>query len=696
MSLTLSSLINEIKNIGPKREKILTSSGIKTVEELLYYFPIRYEDWRYIKNINQIVIGKMCCLKVYISKMYIQKSRDRRFCWLIITVSDDIGEVELRFANQNYLTKVLKIGELIILRGIPQLDTYNSKIFFSNPDYYVINDKKATPEGTIFPVYRKIKSISSKIIMEIIRSAFEQIDIKEPADKYFFNELNIKDKIACLREIHFPSAHQDIEALENYRTEAQIKLIFEEFYYMQLGLAYLNISKKRNRKGIKYIVDDEIREFARSILPFKLTTGQKKAIYEIVEDMKKPYPMNRLLQGDVGSGKTIVALMAMLICIHNGYQTALMAPTEILAEQHYININNILKDSNIKVELLVRNLNKGIKEKALYNISNGIANITIGTHALIQDNVKFSRLGFVVIDEQHRFGVSHREMLQKKGIEPDVLVVTATPIPRSLALTIYGDLDVSIINVFPKGRKPVKTIIKKDTSRSEVYNWLANELKKGKQAYIVCPLIEESESIQAKAAVELYEFLQDSYLKDFKLGLVHGNIEKDQREATMGKFLNKELNALVATTVIEVGIDVPNASIMIIEHAERFGLSQLHQLRGRVGRSNIQSYCILIVPSKISQPAMTRLHIIKNSNDGFEIAERDLQMRGAGELAGYRQSGFFDLKIANMERDKDMLLKARETAYKFILNLFEQNKESEFEKYFMRDWLNKYYLLEIS
>lgn len=696
MELTLSSSINGIRNIGPKREKILNSSGIKTVEDLLYYFPIRYEDWRYIVNINQIILGRICCLKVCISKMYIQYSKDRRFRWLIIAASDGTGEVELRFANQNYLVKVLKIRDLIILRGVPQLDPYNSRIFFNNPDYYVITDKKETPEGTILPVYRKIKSISSKIIMEIIHSVFEQINIKESVDEIIFNKLNIKDRISCLKEIHFPSSHQEIEALEKYRTEAQIKLIFEEFYYMQLGLAYLNISKKRSEKGIRYIVNDEIREFARSILPFKLTTGQKRALYEIAEDMKKPYPMNRLLQGDVGSGKTIVALIAMLICIHNGYQVALMAPTEILAEQHYINISDLLRNSNFKVELLVRNLSKDVKEKAIYNIANGMANIIIGTHALIQDNVKFSKLGFVIIDEQHRFGVSHREMLQKKGIEPDVLVMTATPIPRSLALTLYGDLDMSVINVLPKGRKPVKTIIKKDASRPQVYNWLSDELKKGKQAYIVCPLIEESESIQAKAAVELYEYLQGSYLKGFKLGLVHGDIGKDQRELTMRKFLDKELNALVATTVIEVGIDVPNASIMIIEHAERFGLSQLHQLRGRVGRSDIQSYCILILPSKISQLAMTRLNIIKNSNDGFEIAERDLQMRGAGELAGYRQSGFFNLKIADIERDRNILLKAREEAYKFILSLFEQGKDNEFEKYFMKNWLSKYSLLEIS
>jgi len=697
MSLTFESPIDSIKNVGPKRKKIFEASGIYTVEDLLFYLPYKYEDWRFFKKISELKIGELQCIKGQITKIYHESSRNKKFTWIMINVADETGEVELHFANQLYLLNIFMIKDTILVRGVPQCNAYNNKIIFNNPDYYIEKDAKKSPQGSIIPVYRKIKSISSKIIMEIIHEAFSNLDTETNKKAFDYSMLKYSEKIRCLKSVHFPSEADDLQALEKMRTDSHIKLISEEFYQMQLGLAFLNLSKKIKEMGIAFKVDDEIRNFARSILPFKLTTGQKRALFEIVEDMKKPFPMNRLLQGDVGSGKTIVCLMAMLICIHNGYQAALMAPTEILAEQHYINITNLLKNSDIKVDLLIGNLNKAVKDKVLFNIANGFTNIIVGTHAIIQENVQFNKLGLVVIDEQHRFGVNHRALLQKKGMNPDVLVSTATPIPRSLALTLYGDLDISIIDVLPTGRKPIKTIIKRDSSRSQVYKWLADELSRGKQAYVVCPLIEESESIQAKAAVELYEFLQKNYLKNFKLGLLHGNISKEEREVTMKKFLNKELNALIATTVIEVGIDVPNASIMVIEHAERFGLAQLHQLRGRVGRSSDQSYCILIAPSKLSNNAIQRLSIIRNNNNGFVIAEKDMEIRGVGELAGLRQSGFFNLRIANIERDKDILIEARKEASKFIEKLFENKQELEyFELNFMPKWYDRYKFMAIS
>jgi len=700
MNINLSSSIEVLEGVGSKRAALFKKEGIHTVQDLLFYAPIRYEDWRKITSIREIKINEECNIFGEIVKVYSRKSLSKGYDILSCIVYDGTGEIELVFFNRDYLRTTLKPGLQIALRGVPQLNEYsNIGLSINNPDFYVFKENDdAAPLGSIQPVYKRISSLTSNAIRKIIFNALENLPphLESIIPEEIASRNNLMDKKKALYNLHFPEDIEQIQLLQSFRTKAQRTLIFEELFNLQLGLAFQKAKNKLIQKGIQYEINDNIRDFIRSILPFKLTNAQKKVVKEIVEDMKQKYPMNRLLQGDVGSGKTIVSLIAMLIAVFNNYQAALMAPTEILAEQHYSNISNLLSKSAIKIVLLTGSIKKKEKLEKFSDIESGKAHIIIGTHALIQENVKFHNLGFIVIDEQHRFGVNHRASLMKKGINPDVLVMTATPIPRSMALTLYGDLEISIINELPKGRKPIVTIIKKETSRNEVYNWLSQQLSASKQAYIVCPLIEESEAIQAKAAIELYEYLKNTHLKNFSVGLVHGQMPAAIRDDNMKKFLNKEYDALVATTVIEVGVDVPNATIMIIEHAERFGLSQLHQLRGRVGRSSLQSYCILIVSNKLSPQAQLRLKTIKENLDGFFIAEKDMEIRGPGELAGIKQSGFFKFKIADLMRDKEILLKARQEAFNYIEKIIESNKMQEFENKFMPFWMQRYSLMRIS
>ncbi|OGF68037.1 MAG: ATP-dependent DNA helicase RecG [Candidatus Fischerbacteria bacterium RBG_13_37_8] len=699
MKLSFDSPISEASGVGAKREALFNAEGIHTVGDLLFYSPLRYEDWRFIHQIKQLVPDETSCIHGSITRMYMHRTKHKGFAILTVYISDKTAEIELRFINQSFLLKTFKVGMELYVLGIPQIDTYSGKgLIFNNPEYQIVKNEEDSPAGAIKPVYKRIGALSSatirNIITNILQNLEDDVDYWFPASiqkKYHFPR-----KKDALFALHFPDSKDDIAFLASFRSPAQKALIFDELFFMQLGLVFQKIQRRDVQSGIANIVNDSVRQFVRSILPFKLTTGQKKALHEIIEDMKAPHPMNRLLQGDVGSGKTIVSLIAMLINIDNGYQTALMAPTEILAEQHFLNISHLLKDSSVKVALLTGSMRKEEKNKIQQHIADGEINIIIGTHALIQQNVSYNRLGFIVIDEQHRFGVIHRAMLQEKAMHSDVLVMTATPIPRSLALTLYGDLDVSIIDVMPKGRKPIKTIVKYETSREGVYRWLADELKQGKQAYIVCPLIEESEQVQAKAAVELHASLQRDALSEFNIGLVHGQMKKVEREEAMKRFLRGELHALVATTVIEVGVDVPNATIMIIEHAERFGLTQLHQLRGRVGRSDAQSYCVLILSRKLTEFAKQRIKTISQSTDGFFIAEKDMSLRGPGELAGLRQSGFFSLQISNIERDKDILMETRKEAFTYVDRVMRSGKMNEFERKFMDGWFKKYALLSIS
>jgi ATP-dependent DNA helicase RecG len=500
------------------------------------------------------------------------------------------------------------------------------------------------------------------------------------------------DRRSAFHQLHFPTPETSLEELLNRRSQGHRRLIFEEFFLLEVGLAYRQ--KERPRKLRRVRINDEIRQKVRQALPFRLTQAQKRVIREIVEDMQKEPVMYRLLQGDVGSGKTIIALMAAIVAVENGFQAAVMAPTEILSEQHFSNISYLLRNTSYIVRLLVSGQTKKYRAGILEEIESGSCGLVIGTHALIQDPVKFQRLGLVVIDEQHRFGVLQREALLRKGEHPDCLIMTATPIPRSLALTVYGDLETSVLDEMPPGRKPIVTKKWALKKKAELYHQIASALRSGKQAYVLCPLIEESEKLQLSAAEKLAEDLRRSF-PDLNIGLIHGGIAARDRENVMRNFLERKIQLLVATTVIEVGIDVPNASIMVIEHAERFGLSQLHQLRGRVGRGTDQSYCYLLIPAEgdLTEEAKMRIQAMVSTDNGFKIAETDLKIRGPGELTGTRQSGLPTFRIGNLLLDQKILEIARKEAFEYIENYRE--RPEVLKNFFQKYWNNRFGLIQV-
>ncbi len=474
--------------------------------------------------------------------------------------------------------------------------------------------------------------------------------------------LQLPDRRAALAATHFPEPGTPLDELNRFRTPAQVRLIFEEFFLFQLGLLARRRELDAERKPQVVQVDDRIRESARRVLPFRLTGGQRQALKEIVADMQRPQPMNRLLQGDVGAGKTIVALLAALVAMENGLQVAFMAPTEILAEQHYENIRRLLAGSRFRVELLKGGTRTKARRQVLADVAAGDVHLLVGTHALVQAAVGFKALGLVVIDEQHRFGVLQRATLREKGLRPDVLVMTATPIPRTLALTTYGDLDVSVIREAPPGRLPVKTVAKPESRRDEIHAFVTRQLETGRQAYVVYPLVEESAKVDLKAATEMCDHLAQEVFPAYRVALLHGRMKSDAKERVMRAFVAGELDVLVSTTVIEVGVDVPNASVMVIEHAERFGLAQLHQLRGRVGRDASQAYCILVYQAPLSDQSRARIAVMTDTTDGFAIAERDLELRGPGDFFGTRQSGVPTLRVGDLLRDRGLMEEARREA----------------------------------
>jgi ATP-dependent DNA helicase RecG len=470
------------------------------------------------------------------------------------------------------------------------------------------------------------------------------------------------DRRRALSEVHFPPAGTSVDELNRFRSPAQRRLIFEEFFLFQLGLVLRRRKADADRKPRSVIITDEIRESARRALPFRLTGDQKKVIAEIVEDMKRPQPMNRLLQGDVGSGKTIVALMAALVAMENGFQVAFMAPTEILAEQHFITIRRLLEASRFRMTLLTGATPAKKRREIQAELAGGSIHLVVGTHALVEEPVGFRELGLVIIDEQHRFGVMQRAALRAKGLHPDVLVMTATPIPRTLALTTYGDLDVSVMREMPPGRQPIRTIAKPESRRDEIYEFVRKQIDAGRQAYVIYPLVEESDKVDLKAATEMADHLAQDVFPAYRVALLHGRMKQDAKDRVMGAFARGEFDVLVSTTVVEVGVDVANAAVILVEHAERFGLSQLHQLRGRVGRGPYQSYCILLYQAPLTDQGRDRLKALTETTDGFEIAERDLQLRGPGDFFGTRQSGMPTLRVGDLLRDHQLMEDARREA----------------------------------
>ncbi len=685
-NLTLDSDIRYLKGIGEKRARALKDAGIEKLIDLLYYPPRRYIDRSTVVSVSTLR-KNWWELSSPEAVTFIGHVVDRRILvsgtgreMLEVVIDDGTGKISCVWFNKiEYFKRQFEIGDLVAVFGKPV--AFKGRINLVHPEFDFLTeaDSANIHTGRIVPVYQstsKLKSLGlntlklRELINDIITKYIDYVE--ETLPEKILSKYSLAPLKFALKAIHFPETQSDLSL-------ALKRLKFEELFLLQLLLARKHYELKHFESGISFTKIGDLVNMFSKILPFKLTEAQRRVIREIWHDMKSDKPMNRLLQGDVGSGKTIVALIAMLIAVDNGYQCAFMAPTEILAEQHYATFLNLLNSLPVKVRLLIGSLKPKEKKEILSEIENGDAQIVIGTHTLIQEGVNFKKLGLVVIDEQHRFGVLQRATLIEKGYNPDVLVMTATPIPRTLALTVYGDLDISIIDELPKGQRKVKTEILPDTEREKVYEFIRAKVKEGHQAYIVYPLIEESEKLDLESAIKNYVYLKNEVFPEFKVGLIHGKMPGTERQEIMLSFKEGKIQILVATTVIEVGIDIPNATIMVIENAERFGLAQLHQLRGRIGRGEKQSYCFLIVKSSLlkksedrlfdyyeESKAMERLKIIASTTDGFKIAEKDLELRGPGEFFGTRQSGFIKFKFANIATDQKLLELARKEAFELI------------------------------
>lgn len=644
----LNKEIQFVKGIGPKRAEKLHKLNIFTLKDLIYYFPRQYEDRSKVKKINQLENEEKVTIKGVITRMD-SYSPKKGMNIIRMDMRDDTGYIKLSFFNQEYIKRAFKSGDSIVVFGKVKIENNFKEFVPIEIEHY---SSKPQSNCKIEPVYPLTYGLSNKELQGIIRSVLtkEEFKVKEYLPTYILEKYKLCGIDFAVRNIHSPSNKEALKI-------ALYRLVFEEFLILQLGLFYFKNGVNES-SGIEFKENEKLNDIIES-LPFKLTKAQNRALSEITQDMTSSKVMNRLVQGDVGSGKTVVALLALASAVLNGYQGALMAPTEILASQHYDSFKEILERFNIKSELLVGSLTKKQKEKVLEKVKNQEVDILIGTHALIEDKVEFKNLGIVITDEQHRFGVRQRGRLSNKGDSPDILVMTATPIPRTLALILYGDLDISIIDELPPGRQPIETIAIEHKRRNEAYeNLVRSEVQKGRQVYVVCPLVEESEKIEATAASELVEELKREFFSDLRVGLLHGKMRPTEKDAIMDDFKNKKLDILVSTTVIEVGVNVPNATLMIIENAERFGLAQLHQLRGRVGRGNHKSYCILIYNSK-TEVCKERMAIMEETTDGFKISQKDLEIRGPGEFFGTRQHGLPELKVANIFKHIKILKQAQ-------------------------------------
>lgn len=682
--------VERLTSIGPKRALALEKVGLKTVGDLVYYFPRKYLDRSTVAQIHQLKPDQEVTVVVRVERMGIKKGRRNRF--MLVCTDGQSYLTLVWFSKMQYWQRIFTVGEWLAVSGKPsQFGGWQ----MTHPEFDRLGDDAGgefVNTGKIIPLYSSNEALTKvgldsrgfrRTIRNFIKSSVKNINEELPED--IIQRQKLLSITAAIQHIHFP---------ENYKMlrQAEKRLKFEELFYMELMIAFRKQHFKSSRGGISFEnVGQKVRDLVEK-LPFELTGAQKKVLHEIRADMKSGRSMNRLLQGDVGSGKTIVALVTMLIAVENGYQAAIMAPTEILAEQHYLNISGLLEDIGLTVELLVGGQRKAVREKTLDMIADGNADIIVGTHALIQEAVDFSNLGVVIIDEQHRFGVMQRAALRSKGLNPDVLVMTATPIPRTLSLTIYGDLDVSVLDELPSGRKPIVTSWRNQDRRPKIYQFVRDHAAKGSQVFIVFPLVEESEKLDLKAATDSYEKMRTDFFRNFKLGLLHGRMKSDEKEAVMLAFKKGDINILISTTVVEVGVDVPNASIMIIEHAERFGLTQLHQLRGRVGRGHKQSYCILIGYEPITAEAKRRLEAMVETTDGFKLAEVDLELRGPGEYFGTKQHGLPDLKIANVVRDFEILKAARKEAFDLAHNDPQLAKKSTMgiRRHFITDYKDKF------
>ena len=703
MTMSLSTEVRMIKGVGPQRAELLAQRGIYTFEDLFGYLPFRYEDRIRFSKVKEIQPNGTYTIRARVMSGQAVRTMRGRDAIYHLLVQDDTGQLPCKFFHGGYLEGRLKPGQDLVLHGKAEVDRLRpARLEMINPQIETLSGEEidSTEVGRIVPIYEAIGTFGSRAIRRAMYAAVQQIDPNMPdvLPEALRARLGFPSRSEAIIRTHFPTPEESLDALNTFRSPAQQRLIFEEFYLYQLSLA-LDRRAARKQNAIAFRVrEDAVREALKRILPFKPTAAQKRVLGEIVADLEKPAPMNRLLQGDVGSGKTIIALQAAVIAIENGAQAALMAPTEILAVQHFLSARRILARAGYCVELLISGLKGSEKAAALECIRSGEAQLVIGTHALIEDNVEFARLGFVAIDEQHRFGVLQRKRLMDKaashGHAPHVLVLTATPIPRTLSLTLYGDLDVSVLDELPPGRTPIVTRITSEPHLSGVWEFLRREVAAGHQGYIVYPVIEESK-LELKAAMEEYERLSRDVYPKLRLGLLHGRLSSEEKDDVMQRFRRNEVQILVATTVVEVGVDMPNATVMVIEHAERFGLAQLHQLRGRIGRGARKSHCILVAPSRMTDEAGARLETMVRTSNGFEIAETDLQLRGPGEFFGTRQAGNLGFHIANPLRDRELLELARREAFALVDDSAQRQALEQTLSALPGQWQQRYHLARV-
>ena len=654
----LESSARFIKGVGPNRLKILNRLGIFTVSDLIYYFPRCHEDRSQIKPISRLKVGELETVKGEVLTLGVHQTK-KKISIFELAIGDNTGIIYATWFNQPYMKKRFKRGDRVILSGKVE---YYKKLRLSVSDYEIITSvgEPAVHTGRIVPIYPLTQNLNQRAIRTIIKNGLDRYSghVIDALPIALRKRYNLPDLKTSLRNIHFPLNF-------DHKERSRQRLVFEEFFLLQAALALRKFQRKDALTGIRHqLTSDHLANFER-LLPYELTSAQKKVINQVRQDMQSPKPMNRLIQGDVGSGKTAVAIYALLLTIQNNYQGVIMVPTEVLAEQHYINFNELLLPLNLNIVLLINGLSPAARGKTLAEIARGEANIIIGTHALIQEKVEYKNPGLVIIDEQHKFGVNQRALLKQKASVPDCLIMTATPIPRTLSLTLYGDLDISVIDQMPKGRKAVATYWISVRQKNQAYEFIKEQLRKERQAYIVYPLVEKSEKLALASAVENKMHLQNEIFREFKVGLMHGRMSGKEKKDILTRFKTRKIDILVSTTVIEVGIDIPDASVMLIENAERFGLAQLHQLRGRVGRSQITSYCILSSDTQ-NPEASRRLKTMTATTDGFEIAESDLEIRGPGEFFGTRQHGLPELKIANLTKDIRLLELSREEAIRLI------------------------------
>jgi ATP-dependent DNA helicase RecG len=672
--MDLSTPLAYVKGIGPARAAMLEAKGLTAVEDLLGYVPFRYEDRSNVKTIAQLAPGEMATVMAEVVSSMASGFRRRKLGLFEARFSDASRAILVgKWFHGDYLAKVLSDGLRVALFGKVEFDSYTGELQMLHPEFEILSEdgeggeagESALHVGRVVPIYEATGKLTTRALRTLIdRVLAELAPLDDPLPRFLLERLGMPDRWTAIRQTHFPPVDSDLRLLNTFRTQAQFRLIFEEFFWLECGVA-LKRAKARTLPGIAFALDDRVRERIKTMLPFKPTGAQRRVIQEIANDMKQPRPMNRLLQGDVGSGKTIVAAEAAVIAIENGYQVAVLAPTEILAAQHAVYFKQILSKLGYVTLLLTGSFTGREKTQLKKLLAEGLAHVAVGTHALLQKDVEFHKLGLAIIDEQHRFGVLQRLGMVQKGVHPDVLVMTATPIPRTLSMTLYGDLDVSVIDELPPGRKPIITRHATADTVEQVYSFLKRQVAEGRQAYVVYPVIEESESQDMKAAQQMYEHLSRVVFPDLAIGLMHGRLGGDEKEAVMQQFKQGHTQVLVSTTVIEVGMDVPNASVMVVEQAERFGLAQLHQLRGRVGRGAAQSYCILVT-EKMNDAARERIRTLVDSTDGFYIAEMDLKLRGPGEFFGTKQSGLPSLRVANLLRDTEILEIARREAVSFV------------------------------